>query len=141
MLIGLLTYITMISQELYDECLRDALAEPKHGFESLPPGWLRRQLMKRGMYIKDKIDALRKEAEEIREKLGAKLQEISDLENSCKHDWSEPKRVYDKDYAHSHYNKKWERFCSLCGKRDWTIREAMQAVPVFDDLSAIKINI
>lgn len=131
----------MISQELYDECFRDAMAEPKLGFESLPPGWLRRQLMKRGLYIKDKIEALRKEAEEIREKLGAKLQEITDLENSCQHNWSEPRRVYNKDHSYDSMPK-WERHCSLCGKHDITYRQAMQAVPIFgDDNSAGKINI
>lgn len=90
--------------------------------------------------MKDQIDALRKEAEAIRESLGAKLKQITDLENSCPHNWTEPKRIYDSNYAHSTYNRKWQRECTNCGKVDVTYREAMQPVPVFGDNSG-KITI
>jgi hypothetical protein len=98
--------------------------------------------------MKDKINALRKEAEEIRACLGAKLKEIFDLENSCQHTWTEPKLVHDVvnydcgSYGGSYGSRKWQRECTECGKVDWTMREAMQPVPIFgEDANAGKIAI
>lgn len=90
--------------------------------------------------LKDEIAVIRHEAERLRECLGAKLQEITDLENSCQHVWTEPRRIYDGQYDSS-YNRKWERECAECGKKDVTYREAMQPVPVFGDDNAGKIVI
>ncbi len=88
---------------------------------------------------REEIDTLRKEAEAIRENLGAKLDQIREAESNCQHDWSEPKRIYSDTY--DAYNRKWERTCSNCGKVDWTMREAMKPVPIFGDDNAGKFTI
>lgn len=95
--------------------------------------------------LKDEIAVIRHEIERLRECLGAKLKEISDLENSCQHVWTEPKLVLNNigfdcgSHGGSYTSRKWERECTECGKVDWTLREAMQPVPVFGDDNAGKI--
>jgi len=89
--------------------------------------------------IKDEIAVIRHEVDRLRECLSAKLKEISDLENSCQHVWTEPKRVYQNNhydcgsYGGAFTSHKWERECVECGKVEWTTREAMQPVPIFGD--------
>lgn len=98
------------------------------------------------MTKKEQIAKLRTEAEAIRESLGAKLKEISDLENSCQHVWTEPKRVYQNNHYDcgsygGAFTHKWERECTQCGKVDWTVREATRLVPVFGDDNVGKVAI
>lgn len=109
----------MISQELYDECLRDALAEQQEFIKSfkpglvtasLGPGWYRHQLMKRNMKVKESIRIIRGEITELHAQVDAKLKQISDLENQCQHSWTEP--------ICGNYSHRWDRGCTNCGKID-----------------------
>lgn len=127
----------MISEELYAECLVDALAEPKLGFESLPPGWLRRQLKKKNMSIKEEIKSLRVEMAELHAQVCARIKRIADLESQCQHSWTEPKLVVQSishdcgSHGGSYDSRRWERECTNCGKIDTTYREVLMSVPDF----------
>ena len=88
--------------------------------------------------MKEQIIVIRKEIEELNEKVKQKWKEISVLENQCKHNWIEPKCVtYKVEYGESHFGgsydyHQWERECNNCGKKETTTREAYLKVPNFD---------
>lgn len=127
----------MINEELYQQCLEDALKESKLGFESLPPGWLRRQLIKRNMYYKEQVKGLQSEIEALRIQIGLRQKQIDEIYFSCQHNWTEPKLVVQKvdydcgSYGGSYNSRKWERECTSCGKIETTYREALMSVPDF----------
>lgn len=89
------------------------------------------------MSKKEKIQEIRKQIEELRNQLGVKLTEISEIESSCQHGWSEPRRHYRKvdydigSYGGSYDEKYWERECAECGKVDRTYKVGWKEVPSF----------
>ena len=72
--------------------------------------------------IKDKVAIISNEIERLRECINVKIKEISDLQNSCQHVWSELKQVFEENscdcgsYGGNYHYHKFERQCTDCGK-------------------------
>jgi Rieske Fe-S protein len=135
----------MITNKLYEECLNEALTIQQEFIrqnpgvvESLPPGWLRRQLKKRNMY-KEQVKGLKFEIEDLFDQIRLKQKQINEIHASCQHAWTEPKLITQKvgfdcgSYGGNYDSRHWERECSLCGKVDTTYREALMPVPDFEN--------
>lgn len=91
------------------------------------------------MTPKDQILQIRGEIEGLRVELANKLKKISEIEKNCYHEWLPPMYVprkveyHEGPYGGSYEERKWERECCNCGKRETTYKEKHVAYPDFGD--------
>jgi hypothetical protein len=88
---------------------------------------------------KEQIAVIRGEIASLREELANKLKQISEIEKNCYHEWLPPVYVpriveYDQGaYGGSYEERKWERACANCGKRETTYKEKHVPYPDFGE--------
>jgi hypothetical protein len=91
------------------------------------------------MTPREQIASIRGEIANLRGELANRFKQISEIENSCYHEWLPPMYVprkvdYDQGaYGGSYEERKWERECANCGKRETTYKEIQVARPDFGD--------
>ena len=89
------------------------------------------------MNIKERSQEIRKQIEELHAQISEKLKEISAMESSCLHNWTQPKLCcrrleYGIDaFGGSYDDKFWERECLSCGIIERTYKVGMIEVPDF----------
>ena len=98
--------------------------------------------------MKEQIKIIQLEIDDLFNLIRLKRHQIDEIYSSCQHIWTEPKLAIQNigfdcgSYGGSYTSRKWERECTKCGKIDWTMREAMQPVPIFgEDANVGKIVI